>query len=115
MMQEPIHRKSWTGNLMMVVSILVVCIGIPAAFVFSNSFSGWLKAAGIHENPNFAGGYLIADFNHFATQILEPLPDADSDFVARALAIRKFSVQKVAFRPLSGMGIAPRLNLTFEF
>lgn len=100
---------------MMILSILVVCIGVPMAFVFSGSFSTWLRSAGVHPTPNLAGGYAIAEFDAFSSQVIEPLPQVDVGILQRALAIHRFSVKKVAFRPLSGMGIEPRLNLSFDF
>ena len=99
----------------MILSIVVVCVVVPMGFVLGGSFAGWLRSVGIHASPNLSDGYPIAEiagFEHVSGMTLDragprPVPDA--------LAIRSFSVKKVAFRPLSGMGIAPRLNLCFEF
>lgn len=100
---------------MMIVSVLVVCVGVPLVFIFMGAFPPWLKSVGVHASPNIAGGYPIAEFGVFDRQILGPLPDINAGEAERALAIRKFGVKRVAFRPYSGMGIAPRLNLVFEF
>lgn len=113
--QALVRRKSWSGNLFMVFSILVVCVGIPMVFIFAGSFSAWLRTTGVHATPNLAGGTPIAQFATFDRQILGPALQGDIGEIEAALAIRKFSVRKVAFRPFSGMGIAPRMNLVFEF
>jgi hypothetical protein len=115
MSQENTHAKPWLGNLMMVFSILVVFVGVPMAFVLAGSFSEWLSTTGVHANPNFAGGYPIAEFSVFERHLRGQASSADISEVAKALAVSKFSVKKVAFRPMSGMGIEPRLNLIFEF
>ncbi len=106
---------SWTANLMMLFSILVVCFGIPATFILSGRFSSRLESAGLHLNPNFAGGYPIAEFSGFEPVIREVPAGGEPSAIRRALALRRFSIGKVEFRKWSGMGIAPRLNLGFEF
>ncbi len=115
MSEEGAHAKGWFGNLMMVFSILVVLVGVPMAFVLAGSFSQWLSTTGVRATPNFAGGYPIAEFSVFERHMRGPAASADTSEVGKALAVSKFSVKKVAFRPMSGMGIEPRLNLIFEF
>ncbi len=100
---------------MMIVSVLVVCVGVPLVFITMGHFPPLLKSAGVHPSPNIAGGYPIAEFETFDRHLPASLPDVDISEAERALAIRRFSVKKVAFRPFSGVGIAPRLNLVFEF
>ncbi len=107
--------RSWTSNLMMVFSVLVVCVGVPATFVLSGPFSSWLESAGLHLTPNLAGGYRVAEFTGFEPVVREVPAGVDPSEIRRALALRRFSISKVAFRKWSGVGIAPRLNLNFEF
>ena len=107
--------RSWIGSLMMVVSILAVCVLVPMGFMAGEPFSRWLHSVGVHTSPNLAGGYPIAEFDGFERFLPDSLPGVDLSEARRALAIRRFSVTKVAFRRWSGMGIDPRLNLSFEF
>ncbi len=100
---------------MMIVSVLVVCVGVPLVFIFMGAFPPWLQSIGVHASPNFAGGYPIASFGTFDRQTSRLPPQLSAAGVERALAIRRFSVTKVAYHSLSGVGIAPRLNLVFEF
>lgn len=99
----------------MVLSIVVVCIGMPLVFVFSGAFSAWLATIGVHRAPNLVGGTPIAEFTSFDRRILDPMLRNDGGEIERAVAIRRFSVKKVAFRRFSGIGIDPRINLVFEF
>ncbi len=107
--------KPWTAVPMMIISILAVCILVPAAFIFNGTVAGWFQSLGFHSNPNIAGGYPIAEFTGFEQVVVDPSQNLDSAEIHRALALRKFSVNKVSFRRWTGVGIAPRLNLTFEF
>ncbi len=115
MEQGLVRHRSWQGQLFMVLSILVVCVGVPMVFVFAGSFTAWLAATGVHATPNLAGGSSVAQFSRFDRRIVDPALKGAAGEIEAALALRKFSVRKVAFRPLSGIGIAPRLNLVFEF
>jgi hypothetical protein len=110
-----VGRKSWTPNLMMVVSILAVCAFVPAGFILSGSFADWLRSVGIHASPNLADGYQLADFAIGGPVISRPPAGSTEADIRKALSLNRFSVKKVAFRPWSGMGIAPRMNLCFEF
>jgi hypothetical protein len=107
--------RLWAGALMMIASILAVCVLVPMGFMSAGPFARWLKSMGIHSSPNLAGGTPIAEFTRFERVIPGPLPGWDSAEVERALALRRFSVSKVQFRRWAGIGIAPRLNLSFEF
>ncbi len=107
--------RSLTANLMMVLSILVVCVIVPLGFISAGKFSGWLSSQGIHASPNLAGGYPVADFGAFDRCLQDPPAGADLSQVERALALNRFSIRKVKFNRWSGMGIASRLNLSFEF
>lgn len=100
---------------MMVVSIVVVCFVVPLGFIMAGQFAGWLRAIGVHASPNLADGYLVAEFGSFDHRNGDGTSNPDLRGAREALAIRKFAIKKVAFRPMSGMGIAPRLNLCFEF
>jgi hypothetical protein len=102
---------------MMAVSIVVALFLVPAGFMLSERFNAWLESAGVRSSPNLADGRVIAELDDFELSIPDVLRRGASDAQAieKALAIRRFSVRKVAFRPGSGMGIAPRLNLSFEF
>jgi hypothetical protein len=102
---------------MMAVSAFAALFLVPMGFVLSGPFSAWLRSAGVHAAPNLADGRLIAEqagFERCGSDV-PPLAAGGDAAIENALAIRRFSVRKVAFRPGSGMGIAPRLNLSFEF
>jgi hypothetical protein len=100
---------------MMTFSILTTCVLVPLGFMSRDPFSNWLKSVGVHMSPNLADGYPIAEFSGFERSLRDLPPGADASAFDRALALRSFSVKKVAFRRFSGMGIAPRVNLSFEF
>lgn len=118
-MDQQKEKKSKIGiksNLIMIVSILVVCVIVPMGFIFSGKFSHLLKSLGLETSPNFNDGYVITEFADPANDLLGPIPGNEIyKDAANALDIRKFSVKKVKFHALSGMGIAPRFNLTFQF
>jgi hypothetical protein len=116
-MDAPSARQPWTAPLMMVVSIVVVLVLVPMSFVLGGPFSRWLASAGVHAAPNLAGGRRVAELGGFQLCLPQhPSPGVgDEQEIRKALAIRGFSVAKVAFRPGSGMGIAPRLNLVLDF
>jgi hypothetical protein len=107
--------RSWAAAFMMIVAILAVCVLVPSGFMSAGPFARWLRSVGIHMSPNMADGYPIAEFTSFDRVFQDPLPGVDSSEVQRALAVRRFSVKKVAFRRWSGLGIAPRVNLSFDF
>jgi hypothetical protein len=118
-MNQQKEKKSRIGiksNLIMIVSILVVCVLVPMGFIFSGKFSRLLESLGMKTSPNFNDGYVIAEFVDPADDLVVPIPGNEMyKDAANALDIRKFAVKKVKFHALSGMGIAPRFNLTFEF
>jgi hypothetical protein len=101
---------------MMIFTLLVVLVGVPTSFMMGEKFVDLLTSTGIKKTPNIDGGYPIAEFQDPADDLLRTVPDStfyqDS---ARALDILKFSVTKVRFNPIAGAGIAPRMNLVFEF
>jgi hypothetical protein len=101
---------------MMIFTLLIVLVGVPMSFMMGGKFVDLLTSTGMKKTPNIDGGYLIAEYQDPADDLLRTVPDnslyQDS---ARALDILKFSVKKVWFHPLAGAGIAPRLNLVFEF
>jgi len=100
----------------MILSILVVCVIVPMGFILSGKFSHLLKSLGLETSPNYNDGYVIAEFADPADDLLAPIPGNEIyKDAANALDIRVFSVKKVKFHALSGMGIAPRFNLTFQF
>lgn len=118
-MNQQKEKKSNIGfksNLIMIVSILVVCVIVPMGFILSGKFSHLLKSLGLETSPNYNDGNVIVEFTDPADDLLGPIPGNELyKDAARALDIQKFSVKKVKFHPLSGMGIAPRFNLTFQF
>jgi len=118
-MNQQKEKKSKIGiksNLIMILSILVVCVIVPMGFIFSGKFSHLLKSLGMETSPNYNDGYVIAEFTDPANDLLAPIPGSEIyKDAANALDLREFSVKKVKFHPLSGMGIAPRLNLSFRF
>ncbi len=111
------RRAPWTAHLMMVVSLVVILVVVPASFMLNGPVGAWLQSLGVRSTPNLADGRLIGEVTDIERRPSESLPTAASDAraVERALALRSFAVKKVAFRPGSGVGIAPRLNLSFEF
>ncbi len=115
MSQGSTYAKGWFGNLVMAFSVLVVLVGVPMAFILAGSFSDWLRTTGVHANPNLTGGYPIAEFSVFERHWSGSPESAGFSQTENALAIRRFRIKKVAFRPMSGMGIEPRMNLIFEF
>lgn len=121
-MEQPhvhVEKKSHTllkGVPMMVIALFFVLIVVPAVFVMSDRFADLLQSSGVRLNPNIDGGRVIAEFEDAAADLLREIPPGRSfEDASRALDIRRFSVKKVAFRPYSGMGIEPRLNLVFQF
>jgi len=114
------HRESSKKLLaaapMMVISIIIVAVILPMSMVIGTALLEVLQSARIKMNPNLDDGYVIAEFSDPAHDLLREVPHGEkfsgSD---KALDIRKFSVKKVRFHPLSGVGIAPRLNLVFSF
>lgn len=109
-------RNLLRGTPMMIFTLLIVLVGVPMSFMMGEKFVELLKSTGMKKNPNIDGGYLIAGFQDPADDLLRTVPEGalyqDS---ARALDILQFSVKKVRFHPLAGIGIAPRVNLMFEF
>ncbi len=107
--------RSLSANLMMILSILVVCVVVPLGFISAESFSRWLSSRGIHASPNLVGGYPVAEVSGFDRRLKDPPAGADKAQIERALALNRFSIRRVKFNRWSGIGIAPRLNLSFEF
>ena len=109
-------RRLLVGLPMMIVSIIFVLVAVPMIVIFGENIANTMKAAGIRMQPNIDDGYLIAEFEDTSGDLLRKVPSADIYSEAEnALDICKFSVKKVKFHPFSGVGIAPRLNLVFEF
>jgi hypothetical protein len=105
------------NSIVMFLVFLLSIVGIPFVMMAIGLLNdGRLASLGIHTNPNYAGGVVIAEFADPANDLLQPLPEAFvSAAYKNALDLRSFSVTKVAFPPFAGQGIAPRLNLVFEF
>jgi hypothetical protein len=104
------------NRIMMMVSITVVLVFIPLIFINGNIFEKILLSAGIETSPNINDGYTIAEFFDPSGDLLLPLPhDSVYQDSRSALDIRKFSIKKVEFNSLSGIGIDARLNVCFEF
>jgi Domain of unknown function (DUF2223). len=84
--------------------------------MYGNKFAEFLVSSGVKTSPNFNDGYLIAEFNDPSGDVLLPLPqDTVYHNAQHALDIRKFSVKKVEFNILSGIGLDARLNVCFAF
>jgi hypothetical protein len=104
------------NRIMIIISITVVLVFIPLVFINGNLFEKILLSAGIETSPNINDGCTIAEFLDPSCDLLLPLPhDSVYQDARSALDIRKFSVKKVEFNSLSGIGIDARLNLCFEF
>jgi hypothetical protein len=101
---------------MMIIALIIVLVCIPLVFINSGNFQKVLTNAGVKIHPNFNDGSMIAEFNDPPDDLLLSLPpDTIFKGAEKSLDLRKFSVKKVKFSSLSGMGIDPRLNLCFEF
>jgi len=108
--------RSIINRTMMIVSIVIVLIFTPLVFINAGIFEKFLISSRIINSPNLKDGYLIAEFNDPADDILLQLPhETIYDDARNTLDIRKFSVKKVAFNALSGVGIDARLNVCIEF
>ena len=107
---------SFIKRTLMIVSIILVLFVIPLVFINANKFEEYLISSGIINSPNLKDGYLIAEFNDPAGDLLLQLPhETIYDNAQNTLDIRNFSIKKVAFNSLSGVGIDARLNVCFEF
>jgi hypothetical protein len=110
------EKRLLKGTPMMLLSLVVVFVVVPMAFIKSYEFTNVMRAAGVVLNPNINDGSLIAEFEDPAGDLLRSVPEGKNfRDAAGALDIRKFAVKKVKFHPLSGIGIEPRLNLVFHF
>jgi hypothetical protein len=108
--------RSVINVTLMILSIIVVLFFVPLVFMYGSIFEKFLIASGIKGSPNFNDGYLIAEFADLSEDVFLPLPQDTVYHDARnALDLRKLSIKKVEFSPLSGMGLDARLNLCFEF
>ncbi len=112
---EPKPARPRTSAVMMTLSILAVCVLVPSGFISSGTFATWLRSTGIRVSPNFSGGRGIAEFTNFSVSLHGIPAGMDASLAGQALALRCFTVSKVAFRRFSGVGIAPRVNLSFQF
>jgi hypothetical protein len=104
------------SKIMMVLAVVVVLVLVPLVFIYAGKFEKLLSSAGVVLHPNINDGYIIAEFEDPPDDLLR-VPPSDTIYkgITKALDIRKFSVKKVKYNFLSGMGIEPRLNLCFEF
>jgi hypothetical protein len=101
--------------IIMLLVFLLAFLGVPLVIVVVSQFTDdRLASIGLHTNPNYDGGTVIAQFADPSDDLLSPLPESFAAH-ANAFDIRSFAVARVAFAPLAGIGIAPRLNLVFEF
>lgn len=92
---------------------LAVLVIVPLGFILSDQFSLALKSMGFRLHPNLDGGKELAEGMVFASP---PVKEAISDDTKADLRnMRSFALKEVVFRRFSGMGIADRLNLSFEF
>jgi hypothetical protein len=108
--------RSVINRIMMTVSIIIILIFMPLVFIKSKTFEEFLISTGIKNSPNVNDGYLIAEFDDPSGDVLLSLPrDSIYQDALNTLDIRKFSVKKVEFNALSGVGIDARLNVCFEF
>lgn len=103
------------NNAIMLGVFLMALLSIPAVMMVTGQLTDdRLALIGLHTNPNYNGGIIIARFDDPAGDLIDPVPDAFKGY-KNAFDIRSFTVARVVFSRLSGMGIAPRLNLVFEF
>jgi len=108
--------RSAMNRIMMIAAIVVVLFFTPLVFMNGKIFEEFLVSAGIKISPNIDDGYLAAEFYDPPGDALLPLPqEAVYNEARNALDMRKFSVKKVEFNALSGVGIDARLNVCFEF
>lgn len=101
---------------MIIVATVIVLFFTPLVFINAGIFEEFLISSGIINSPNLNNGYLIVKFDDPSGDILLPLPhETVYNDTRNTLDIRKFSVKKVAFNALSGVGIDARLNVCFEY
>jgi hypothetical protein len=116
MEESKLKSRSVINITIMVVSIVVVLFFVPLVFMYGSIYEKFLIASGIKGSPNFNDGYLMADYYDPSGDVLLSLPhDTVYNDARNVLDIRRFSVKKVEFNALSGMGLDARLNLCFEF
>ena len=82
------------NSIVMFLVFLLSIVGIPFVMMMLGLLDDDLLASlGIHTNPNYAGGALIAEFADPAHDLLQPVPEAfASAAYENALDIRSFSV-----------------------
>lgn len=108
-------RRLLIGAPMMILSIIIVIIVVPMILMMGGELLDITRSA-VKMNPNIDDGYLIAEFEDPTDDLLRVVPAGRIyQGAAKALDICRFSVKKVKFSPLSGVGIVPRMNLVFEF
>lgn len=90
---------------------LAVLVLVPAGFILSGRFTQALRRVGVGLHPSLDGGRLLARGETMASPAAAGPGAADSDL----RNLKSFSISEVRFRRFSGMGIAPRFNLCFEF
>lgn len=116
MKEHTLNSGTLLSKSMMILAIAVTLILIPSVFMAGRIFENFLRSAGVNISPNFNDGYPIAEFDDPPDDLLLPLPpDAAYQNARKTLDIRTFSVKKVKFNALSGIGIDARMNLCFEF
>ena len=96
---------------------LLSLLSLPLVLTAFSALNDELLASlGFRANSNYSGGSPLARFDDPAHDLLQPLP-VGYEFATyeNELDLRAFSVTKVAFPPFAGQGIAPRMNLVFEF
>ncbi|MBN2541266.1 hypothetical protein JXI42_00210 [bacterium] len=110
------ERNLLRGLPMMTLAVIVVLGVLPLGYYLMEVSEGLLKDSKIRMTPNIDDGYLIAEFEDPQGDLLREIPE-EIEFgeIRRALDIIEFSVKKVEFNPLAGLGIEPRVNLVFKF
>ncbi|MCG2811075.1 MAG: hypothetical protein L6428_06430 [Candidatus Aminicenantes bacterium] len=102
-------RRRW----LVAFAWLAVLVIVPLCFMLSDRFTLALKSLGVQLHPNLDDGKKLAEGMVIASPpVKEALYDRNN---ADLRNMRSFAVKEVVFRRFSGMGIADRLNLSFEF
>lgn len=103
------RRRFWQGVAVMALAVVMLFGLFTAGLLFDSQFNALVKKLQIKIQPNFNDGVLIAEFPDIYK--FPSLPSA----IAHEPPLRRFSVRRVQFLPFTGLAVAPRLNLVFEF
>jgi hypothetical protein len=106
-------KKQGRRRGMVAFAWITVLVIVPLGFMLSDRFTLVLKSLGVQLHPNLDDGKKLVEGMIIASPpVKEALYDGNK---ADLRNMRSFAVKEVVFRRFSGVGIADRLNLSFEF